>query len=182
MSAESVITFYDKHYERDANGKMRIAPVQALETWQDAANPAPEIAGLRYVLNAMTAAKVPVSKQLQNVMKRMLVQLPELPVKQQNGVTILLPAERTSGKSKNTENPELYAVFPFRIYGANKPHLEVGRATFEARRNKTNGGWAQDSIQAAYLGFSKTARQLVTESFTTPAAGRFPAFWGPTND
>ena len=41
----------------------------------------------------------------------------------------------------------------------------------------------QDSIQAAYLGFAKTAAQYVAQNFASWHAGsRFPAFWGPNFD
>src|SRR5258707_6105774 len=48
--AEGILTFYDKHYERDGEGTIRMAPAQAMETWQDVINPLPDVAGLRYVM------------------------------------------------------------------------------------------------------------------------------------
>ena len=36
-------------------------------------------------------------------------------------------------KKKNTENPEMYAVFPFRIFGVGKPDIELARRTFASR-------------------------------------------------
>ncbi|HYZ84552.1 MAG TPA: DUF5703 domain-containing protein [Bryobacteraceae bacterium] len=180
--AESILNFYDKHYERDANGKIRFAPAQALETNWDVENPAPEIAGLRYVINELLASKVLTVKNVQATARRILSQLPDLPVEEVNGKKVLLAAEKNLGETKNKENPELYAVFPYRLFGVNKPDLDLGRTTFEARKVKANGGWVQDSIQAAYLGLNNTARQLVVESFTAQPAGRFPAFWGPNYD
>jgi alpha-L-fucosidase 2 len=180
--AESILTFYDKHYERDPNGKLRMAPAQALETWQDVVNPAPDVAGLRHVIAALTAAKAPVSKQVQQAMRRLQTQLPELPMREINGKKVISPAERIFGERKNTENAELYPVFPFRLYGVNKPDLEIGRNTFENRTIKANGGWVQDSIQAALLGMANQARRMIVESFTAQPAGRFPAFWGPNYD
>ena len=74
--AESVITFYDKHYERDAEGKIRFNPAQSLETWPDALNPLPEIAGLRFVLNEVLNQKLPVARATSNTAKKMLQQFP----------------------------------------------------------------------------------------------------------
>jgi hypothetical protein len=180
---ESVIAFYDKHYERDGEGKIRFNPAQSLETWPDALNPLPEIAGLRFVLNEILNQKLPVIKATSNTAKKMLQQLPVLPVKSVNGKAVLQPAERVFGESKSTENPELYGVFPYRIYGVNKSDLEVGRAAFDARKFKTTGGWAQDAIQAAFLGLTDTAGSLTVQNFTPPTEGsRFPAFWGPNNE
>ena len=98
------------------------------------------------------------------------------------GKKVLAPAERVFGESKNTENPELYAVFPFRLYGVGKPDLDMASDTFEARKFKGSGGWQQDAIQAAYLGLADVARQYVVENYTAKSEQRFPAFWGPNFD
>jgi len=46
--ADAIVTYYDQHWPRDADGKIRMAPVQSLETYQlDAMNPTPDIAGLK---------------------------------------------------------------------------------------------------------------------------------------
>jgi alpha-L-fucosidase 2 len=112
----------------------------------------------------------------------LLQQLPDVPMRDVAGAKVLAPAERVSGEPKDTENPELYAIFPFRLYGVEKPALEIGRGTFDARKNKRTGGPQLDAIQAAYLGLPKIASQYVVESFTAKPAQRFPAFWGPNND
>lgn len=179
---DGVLAFYDKHYERDANSKIRLAPSQALETWQDVVNPLPDIAGLRVVLNQVIDQKTPVTKPAVNLARRLLQQLPDLPQEQVKGKTVLVPAERVFGEIKNTENPELYAVFPYRLFMTGKPGIEIGIATFENRRFKKTGGWAQDAIQAAYLGLTDAARDAVVKNFTAGPAGRFPAFWGPNYD
>ncbi len=179
-AAEGVIAFYDKHYERGPDGKIRFNPAQALDTWHEALNPLPEIAGLRWLLNEVLTQKLPLSKAAATRAKRMQQELPALPVKQVDGKAVLQPADQVFGEIKNSENPELYAVFPYRLYGVNKLNLEVGRSTFDARKFKGTGGWAQDAIQAGFLGLTDTARRLTAESFATPTKGsRFPAFWGP---
>ena len=50
-----VIAFFDRHWPRDAEGKIRFEPAQALETYHAAVNPLPEIAGLRAILPRMLA-------------------------------------------------------------------------------------------------------------------------------
>lgn len=180
--AEDILEFYDKHYERDTEGRIRFAPAQALETWQDAVNPLPEIAGLKYVLTALLAEKIPLSKQAAATARRILAQLPPIPVTDVKGTKVLTPAERVFGEIKNRENPELYAIFPYRLYGLEKPDLELARATFDHRRVKQTGGWQQDAIQAALLGRTEEARKFVVENFTAKSEQRFPAFWGPNFD
>jgi alpha-L-fucosidase 2 len=178
--AEGIIEFYDKHYERDADGRIRFAPAQSLETWQDVINPLPEIAGLKYVLDGLLAQKVPVSKQGSNAARRILQQLPAIPTKEFKASKILAPAERVFGSAKNRENAELYAIFPYRIYGVDKPGIDLARATFENRAFKDTGGWRQDAIHASYLGLAEAARDFVARNFSASNPDlRFPAFWGP---
>ncbi len=108
--------------------------------------------------------------------------LPELPLDTTQAPPRLLPAQRFE-RLANSENPELYAVFPYRLYGLGKPNLDAGRATFDARRVKRTGGWTQDPIQAALLGLTDTAAAYTQQNFATSHQGsRFPAFWGPNFD
>lgn len=181
--ARPIITFFDEHYPRDNAGKIRFEPAQSLETWHVAVNPLPEIAGLRYVLPRMIALPdEAVDASSKARWKRMIEELPSLPAAEEGEHSHLLPAFEFS-KLANSENPPLYAVFPYRLFGLGKPDLEVGRLTFSKRRVKATGGWRQDAIQAAYLGLAETAKTYTTQNFTRwyhPA--RFPAFWGPNAD
>jgi hypothetical protein len=181
--AEGIIEFYDEHYERDANGKLRIAPAQALDTWHDVVNPLPEIAGLKYVLNTVLADKVPISKQAANTARKLLQQLPDVPTTDGIMSRVLAPAERVFGEKKNRENPELYAVFPYRLFGVEKADLDVARHTFDKRQHQGSGGWQQDAIHAAYLGLAKQARDLIAQNFSkSNAEMRFPGFREPGVD
>lgn len=181
--ADAVVAFYDQHYGRDEKGKLHMEPAQALETWWDCVNPAPDIAGLRYVLDRLLQLPADVAgPSRREAWARLMRELPELPKRTVNGRTILAPAEKT-GRKSNMENPELYAVFPFRLFGMGKPDLELARATFRARLHPGHRGWQQDDIQAALLGLTEDARRAVSERFATKHEGsRFPAFWGPNFD
>jgi len=100
------------------------------------------------------------------------------------GRPAIVPAEgRRVDRVGEGENPELYAVFPFRIYGRGKPELEMARHTFAHRGIKCNRGWCQDDTQAAFLGLAGVARNYVSGRATNKHRGsRFPAFWGPNHD
>jgi hypothetical protein len=128
--AEEIITFYDLHYKRDDKGKLYIHPAQSLEAWWDCVNPMPEVAGLRCVLPGLL--KLPekdTSLKQRQLWKRLLSEVPELPTRKlDDGRTVLAPAEKFAVKA-NRENCELYAVFPYRIYGVGKPGLEMARLT-----------------------------------------------------
>ena len=83
--------------------------------------------------------------------------------------------------SRNSENPELYAVFPFRIFGLGQPDLDVARHSFNDRTNRGAFCWQQSDIQAAYLGLTDAAGSLVRDRAGN-SEFRFPVFWGPNND
>lgn len=181
--ARPLLQFFDEHFQRDAAGKLRISPAAALETWHQAVNPTPEIAGLVRVLDRLLA--LPDSAGVTEdraTWERLRTQVPALPLKSEGGKTVVLPAQEYSDH-KNSENPELYAVFPYRLLGLGRPELETGLATFEARLIKGSEGWRQDAIQAACLGLTAEAQRDVTHNFTTPFPGtRFPAWFGPNFD
>jgi len=180
---DAIVTFYDEHYERDDSGRLRVHPSQALETWQDATNPLPVVAGLGFLLDRLLAlpeGMAPAGRCA--AWERLRGELPPLPRGEKDGAGILLPAERFD-LLRNQETPELYAIFPYRLFGVGKDELEVARRTFAQRRIKANRGWSQDPIQAALLGLTGEARAMVAARFATKDPGsRFPAFWGPNFD
>ena len=182
--AAPLIAFFDQYWQkRDANGKIIMDPAQSLETFHSAVNPMPEIAGLRFILPRLLALPNDLTTEPQRARwTRILKELPPLPVAEVGGVKLLRPAETVSGAS-NSENPELYAVFPFRLYGVGKPDLAMARMTYDKRANRHNRGWCQDSIQAACLGLGEEAgRQVAARAAQINQANRFPAMWGPNFD
>ncbi len=184
--APPFLRFYRDYYqERDANGKMRLAPAQSLETWHQAVNPTPDIAGLQWVLDGLLALPEDVlPRELRNEWRALREILPPLPTRTYvwSKQTQILPAIEYD-QYANSENPELYAVFPYRLFGIGKPDIEVGRATRRERIIKRTGGWDQDSIQAALLGLTEEAKRDIVKNFSTSHPGsRFPAFWGPNFD
>ncbi|MFC1739621.1 DUF5703 domain-containing protein, partial [Planctomycetota bacterium] len=130
--AEEITTFYDLHYKRDEQGKLYIHPAQSLEAWWDCVNPMPEVAGLRYVLRKLL--KLPrkyTSSAQRQKWQRLLSEVPELPTRKlDDGRTILAPAEKFADKH-NRENTELYAVFPYKIYGVGKDNFEMAQLTLQ---------------------------------------------------
>jgi hypothetical protein len=81
------------------------------------------------------------------------------------------------------ENPELYAVFPYRLYGIGKPSLEIAEYSYDRRQIKDAFGWHQDAIQVALLGKTDDAAAILKRNFNMKHKGsRFPVFWGPNFD
>ncbi|MBI1925373.1 hypothetical protein HYR99_14120, partial [Candidatus Poribacteria bacterium] len=181
--AQAISTFYDQHYPRDADGKIRFWPSQALETYWDSLNPLPEIAGLQFVLKKLLALPEDATgAELRQVWTRLLNELPPLPTQQMDGEIVLAPAEELGPKS-NQENPELYAIFPYRIFGVGKPELDLARRTFAHRLHKGSRGWNQDDTQMALLGLTDEAREFLVWRYSNKhSESRFPAFWGPNYD
>ena len=181
--ADAVLEFYARHYPRQPNGRILFAPAQSLETWWETENPTPEVAGLHFVLDqllAMNGDGVDAAhRKAWQLLKR---ELPPIPRRTEEGRTFVLPAEAFRTK-QNSENPELYAVFPFRVFGVGRPELAVGVETFRRRGVKGNVGWQQDETQAAFLGLATEARTMLADRVSRKhPESRFPAFWGPNFD
>ncbi|MBN2312122.1 MAG: hypothetical protein JXR94_24300 [Candidatus Hydrogenedentes bacterium] len=182
--AEAVIAFYAAHYPTNDAGTLRFEPAQGLETWQKAVDPLPVIAGLRYVIDGLKALPPGVASDAQRERwRRVHESLPALPMAEADGGPVLAPAAELLEEARNSENPELYAVFPYRLYGVGKDGLDLARRTFAARRVKGNEGWRQDDTQAALLGLAGEARSRLAARLARHHDGsRFPAFWGPNFD
>ncbi len=183
--APPFLRFYRDYFDqRDDAGKLLIKPSQSLETWQEAVNPLPDIAGLQWVLDgllALPATRVP--EPLRREWEALRAILPPVPTRLYGGNRRRLIPALQYDDCLNIENPELYAVFPYRLYGVGKPDLEHALNAFAVRQFKRTGGWHQDAIQAALLGLTDDARRDVVANASTPHAGsRFPAFWGPNHD
>lgn len=181
--AEAILQFYSDHYPRQPDGRLLLVPSQALETWWETENPMPEVAGLHHLISRLATLPVgEVGEARASSWNRLRESLPPVPRRVTNGVAFLLPAEafRTL---KNIENPELYAVFPFRLFGVGKPELEMGIETFHRRKHPGDAGWPQDDTQAALLGLTEEARAiLVRRASRKHPESRFPGFWGPNFD
>jgi len=181
-TANSILTFFNEHWDRGPDGKILFNNAQSLETWHAATDPLPEIAGLRYVLPRLLDLPGNLIKPYEEMWRRLQADLPAIPTGEKDGTKVLLPAREYSKKA-NVENPELYAVFPYRLYGVDKPGLDVALATWERRLHPGPGGWNQDPIQAAMLGLGETAAETTAKNFLTWHKGsRFCAFWGPNYD
>jgi hypothetical protein len=177
--ADPIIAFFDQYWpKRDANGKIIFDPAQSLEALPWTVNPMPEIAGLHFILPRLLALPKTITTEAQRTRwTRILKEMPPLPVADVKGVKLLRPSGSFTG-GDYSENPELYAVFPYRLFGVGKPDLEMARATYDKRVNRHNFGWCQDSIQAACLGLGEEAGHQVTARAKGINGGyRFPAMW-----
>jgi hypothetical protein len=174
------LTFFNEHFYLGPDGKLLLDNDNAIEMYWKATDPAPDIAGLHAILPRMIALPDDlVDAQTRAGWVKMLSILPDLPRGTKNGKEVLLPYRGPQTMTaKNGENPELYAVYPFRLYGVEKPDLDLAIRTFFARRCKQKGCWVQDPVQSAMLGLTDVAVDYVHFNLTrTDPRLKFWAFW-----
>ena len=202
-SIREYVRYFDGHFKLDAKGRYHMYPAQAIETWQDCTNPMTEVAGLTRITDLLLAMPDNVvSADDHAFFAKIRARLPELPTRTlENGGVVFAPAEIFK-RHGNVETPELYCVFPFRLSSFEKPNAEIGRRTYtDGRFHKLYFGWAQDELNAAYLGMAEEAREHIVDRVfkNTPTLGRtiacneeniaersyrpseyrWPAYWGP---
>ncbi len=178
---KSCLRFFDEHYQYlakqrnakplDANGKLVLYPTSSAETYKMATDASSTIAALQVIAQRL---------QLDSLLKR----IPSLGYQQFNGHTTIAPAKSWE-RINNTESPQLYPVFPWRIYGVGKPGLDTAINTWRYDTNvikfRSHVGWKQDNIWAAGLGLTDEAWRLTSLKLQN-SGRRFPAFWGPGYD
>jgi len=194
--AEAVVTYYDQHWPRGPGGKIVMSPSQSIETYQrDAVNPTPDIAGLRCVLPRLLALPPALAAQPQrDLWSKVLRDLPPIPLGttskgklpreihgDPDGKPTILPAEKY-GPTRNFENPELYSIFPYRLYGVGKPDLDLARNAYAARLFPFKKCWGQDGMEAALLGLTDEAQKAVETAFNSYGNQRFKWFWSKNSD
>ena len=184
----SCLQFFDEHYQHlaqqrgrkklDGNGHLIIFPGSACETYKMAYNPSSTIAALH------TVAKTYMQEVDTTGMAAFLSRIPPIPLRTIDGKEMIAPAV-TWERVNNEESPQLYPVFPWRIYGVGRDHLDIALNTYlhdpDVVRFRSSKGWKQDNIWAACLGLTEDAVRLTTEKLQN-GPYRFPAFWGPGFD
>ena len=181
--ANEILNFFNNYYQTDEKGKLLMYPSMAAETWWDTTNPMPELSGLHSITQRLMDLPENLTTASDKIFwEEMNSKLPEIPLRNTPSGMALAPAERFENK-KNVENPELYAVFPFRLYGVGMPNIDFGKKALEHRWDKGAFGWRQDDIFMAYLGLTEQAKaNLLERSKNYDKNSRFPAFWGPNYD
>ncbi|MCK5463882.1 MAG: hypothetical protein KAI95_12725, partial [Bacteroidales bacterium] len=180
-----ITMFYDHRYKRNEDGKLVIYPANALEDIFFCTNPAPEVAGLRYILPQL--AGLANNEREKAFYTRLLSEIPELESDiSATGQKYILPAREAEKRRNNCEKPECYAIFPYRLYGVGLPDLEMAKETFRLSPKAMNGhprsnGWVQDPIFAACVGDVNGATEMITaRSKHIHKESRFPGFWDAT--
>lgn len=176
--AREVLLFFDKHYPRGTDGKLRLDPAMALETWWIAVNPAPDVAGLRFCLDELIAMNAGTAED-QARWRVFRVEMPEIHMQTIEGRPAIAPAQEWD-KKKNNENAELYPVFPFRCFGIALGSRDIVDWTMQHRTCKDAYGracWTQDQIHWACAGNAyEAATGLVRRFRVASTMCRFPLY------
>jgi hypothetical protein len=182
--ATSQINYFTNHYQVDLNGHQCFTPAQSIETWQEAINPLPDIAGLKWVLSQLLLLPF-ITPDQKSSFNHLLGILPSIPTGSNGTAAVLLPAQTWLADSEhNIENPELYAVFPYPLYGVGLPNINIAINTYWNRQFKCQRGWCQDVLDSALLGLvAETQSNLAQRVNVDLGQGyRFPTFVGPFYD
>lgn len=176
--ANAVLRYYDSRFPRDQGGKLVISPTQSVETyWYDVVNDVPSAAGLADVCERLL--RLPAAESDRALWQRMQAAAPPLSIVEGR----IQPAAKFKPQRSNVENPELYALWPFRRYGVGRPDLAVGLETFRNRIERASIGWQYDGQSAATVGLADEAADLLMEKIrNSHPQFRFPAMWGPNYD
>lgn len=192
---ESCLTFFDEHYQYlarqrgrhalDGEGHLVLYPGSACETYKMAYNATSTIAALQTVTTRLL--QLPsryATAEKREAWKELLRRIPPISFREFDGHKTISPARHWQ-RINNTETPQLYAAFPWGIYGIGKPDLGIAINTFrfdtDALKFRSHTGWKQDNIFAARLGLTDDAASLTLKKLQD-SGRRFPAFWGPGFD
>lgn len=181
------LIFFDEHYQYiakklgvkplNADGKLMLYPSSGCETYKMAYNPSSVIAALKTVTEQWIEYK---GDSLNNFLSR----IPPIPLRTIESDTCIAPAI-VWARIQNIETPQLYPVFPWRVYGMGRDNLHIARNTYlkdpHAVEMHSTKGWKQDNIWAACLGLTDEAFKLNKEKLAD-GPYRFPAFWDPGYD
>lgn len=182
--AKEVITFYDKHFSVDEKGKLKMFPSQALETYWDIMNPTPDIAAFKVIVPKLLSFKKDMlGDEFYEFLLNFEKKIPEIPIGVKNNKNVILPCLSETTESSNSEVPELYPVFPYKIFGINKPDYELAVNTYKEAKNLSGICWQQGDVLAAYLGLMDSMiKHLKQRIELKHEKARFPIFWSSNFD
>jgi len=191
--AHDALKFYDTRFKKE-NGKIRIEPTHAVETyWTGVVDDMPSVAGLHAVtawLLKLPASRVSATDRAN--WARIAAALPPLPKHTVDGMVMPDNAASYNPARSNYESPDLYCVFPFRVYGIGRSEQPIDEAIagWKKMPNPGHACWYQTGVIAARLGLAEGAQQDVIQRAKTRmgrndvsgAFLRFPGYLGSPHD
>lgn len=195
--AMDIMQYVETRFTERKEGKIVIGPLNSIETYRDTINPITVVAGLRIVLDRLLKVEI-LEDKFKKFFSEIQTQIPEIPLRKEDGKWYLQPAEEYKEHRFNVEIPELYACFPFELCNEEN-NGELMKRTFEKRvvqyecdryfkigdttGSPSYSGWQYQGIVAARLGMTDKAAEILLHNVTIKNPGtRFPAMWGPIYD
>ncbi|MFL9830158.1 DUF5703 domain-containing protein [Flavobacterium sp. ST-87] len=191
----SCLRFFDEHYQYlakqrgrkalDNDGHLILYPGSGAETYKMAYNANSTISALKVITEQfLRQSENKLSKDEVDYLKGFLNRIPPLSYREFDGHKTLAPAKLWV-RINNSEVPQLYSVYPWKIHGLGKPDLETALNTWkfdtDAIKFRSHVGWKQDNIFAARLGLTEEGAKYNLLKMAN-SERRFPAFWGPGFD
>ena len=191
----SCLRFFDEHYQYlakqrgrkalDGDGKLVLYPGSGAETYKMTYNANSTISALKVITEQLLMlSENDLSKEEVEYLKAFQNRIPALNFREIDGHKTLAPAKHWE-RINNSEVPQLYSVFPWKIHGLGKADLDIAQNTWyydsDALKFRSHVGWKQDNIFAARLGLTKEAAKYNLLKMAN-SERRFPAFWGPGFD
>ncbi len=195
-----VVRFYESFYrsqlqnrtgsDLDRDGKLVFYPCNALEYGGGATNPMEVVVGLERVVGGLLELPETIPGDgVRDVLVRVRQSLPAIPVSS-GSEPVLLPGASIEQEFNCWEAPEMYAAWPYRMFGVADPStLDLVRRTWDrlpehrAKLVKFDMSWMPNIIWAAQMGDAAHAQAAATRKLSDDLSQvRFTAFFGPGHD
>lgn len=196
---KDLLIYIETRFTKRIDGKINLYPVHSAETYRgDVADPITVVAGLKYCLNKILNYNRNLIDDYDYYVNFEKI-VPEIPKIEINETQYLSPARIYTDLRENVECPELYSMFPFKIFGINKQGLDIALNTFkrcievsgcfrpftigDTPGDPSYSGWQYIGNSAALLGMTEEAKEILQNNCSLQNPGtRFPAMWGPIYD
>lgn len=193
---EGTARFYDTFYrnenkkrtgsELNAQGQLVIYPANSCESTSDKTNPADSLSGLIALSEAVLALPSgTVPPETRAYFEGFRQTLPPLDTHVTSGYTVISDSLGAIGPGGigNGENPALYSVYPFGLYGVGKGNLDLARDTWYCAGEFTKAAycWWYGNAVVARLGLVDAARTYALAKWRFPLAYNLlkGGWWNP---
>ncbi len=178
--ADAVVTFFEHKFpNRDAQGRILLAPSAAVETYKNSTNSAPEVGPLRRILSDLLRLDPGTLTPAQRSRyQALLASMPQPPLKTVLNQPMLGVYQTGDAGRDMIETPSLYSVWPAREAGLGRLSLlAAGRrdhgtrmVTFDGTPGSSSesGGWLYTPTVAAQLNLPQQAKFHALRNFLEP--------------
>lgn len=155
-----VAQFYLSVLRPGDDGYLHLQHVNALEVQWDTTDPTPDLAAMRTIFPIVAGlADQHGDHDLAERLRQAVAKLPPFRTTTRNGQPVLAWSG-TDEAAHNTQDPDLEALWPWGLYGADSSLMQ---STFTNRVYVQTREWASDSVWAARLGRADDMKSLLVQ-------------------